>query len=86
MNMEACIKRINELYHKQKSVGLTPEEKEEQQFLRKRYIESIRKNIRGQLDQINIQKEDGSIENLGEQHKEKGQDDKKDNGETPDQK
>lgn len=60
-DMSACIRRINELYHKDKSTGLTPAEKEEQQFLRKRYVDSIRKNIRGQLDQISIQNEDGSI-------------------------
>lgn len=65
------IKRINELYHKQKKVGLTQEEKDEQQFLRKRYIESIKKNVRGQLEQINIQNEDGTIVNVGEEHEKK---------------
>lgn len=74
MNMEGCIRRINELYHKEKASGLTPAEKEEQQFLRKRYIDSIRQNIRGQLDQINIQNADGSIENLGEKQRRKNRD------------
>ena len=32
------IERINELYHKSKDTGLTPEEKEEQARLRGRYI------------------------------------------------
>lgn len=36
------IDRINTLYHKSQSVGLTEEEKEEQKLLRKEYIEAIR--------------------------------------------
>ena len=37
------IDRINTLYHKSQSVGLTEEEKEEQKLLRKEYIEAIRR-------------------------------------------
>ena len=40
--------------------------KEEQQALRKEYIANVRANLRGQLNSITIQKEDGSLENLGE--------------------
>lgn len=65
---EEKIKRINELYHKSKSEGLTDAEKEEQQILRKEYIESFRRNLRGQLDNISIREADGSITNLGEKH------------------
>lgn len=60
------IARINELYHKSKTVGLTPEEKEEQAMLRKNYVASVRANLKGQLDQIDIQEKDGTITNLGE--------------------
>lgn len=61
------IARINELYHKsQTPEGLTPEEKEEQARLRKNYVASVRANLRGQLDNINIQEKDGTITNLGE--------------------
>ena len=66
MTLEEKIKRINELYHKSKAEGLTDAEKEEQQALRKDYIENVRANLRGQLNSITIQKEDGSLENLGE--------------------
>lgn len=66
MNMEERIKRINELYHKSKVEGLTEAEKEEQQILRKEYVANVRANLRGQLNSITIQKEDGSMENLGE--------------------
>ena len=45
---------------------MTAAEKEEQAVLRKDYIANVRANLRGQLNQINIQNEDGSIENLGE--------------------
>lgn len=62
------IKRINELYHKSKSEGLTEEEKREQQILRKQFIDDFKRNLRGNLDNISIQEKDGSITNLGEKH------------------
>lgn len=65
-SLEEKIKRINELYHKAKAEGLTPEEAKEQQELRSEYLANIRANLRGQLDNISIQNEDGSVENLGE--------------------
>lgn len=65
---EEGIKRINELYHKSKTVGLTDEEKKEQQILRRDFIDSFKRNLRGNLDNISIQEEDGSITNLGEKH------------------
>ena len=66
LTMDEKIARINELYHKSKAEGLTEEEKEEQQALRKAYIASVRNALRGHLDNIDIQNEDGTIENLGE--------------------
>lgn len=62
----AKIDRINALAHKQKSVGLTEEEKIEQAALRKEYIESIRESLRANLNNISIQEADGSITDLGE--------------------
>ena len=63
------LKRINELYHKSKSPeGLTPEERAEQQLLRKEFIANVRANVRSQLDQITIENEDGTLENLGEKY------------------
>ena len=62
------IERINELARKSKTTGLTPEEKEEQKKLLAEYISSVRLNLRTQLDNINIQEEDGSIVNLGEKY------------------
>lgn len=63
MNQEK-INRINELYHKSKSAGLTPEEKEEQTALRKEYIAAIRGDLRNSLEHISIQNPDGSITDL----------------------
>lgn len=60
------IARINELYHKSQTEGLTPEEKEEQARLRRNYVESVRADLKGQLDRIDIQEQDGTITNLGE--------------------
>ncbi len=62
------IDRINALAHKAKSVGLTEEEKEEQKMLRQEYIAAIRRSLRGQLDNIDVQEADGSIVNLGEKY------------------
>ena len=42
--------------------------KQEQKKLRAEYIASVRMNLRTQLDNINIQEEDGSIVNLGEKY------------------
>ena len=72
MITEKDISRINELYRKSKSPeGLTPEEKEEQAELRGRYIASVRQNLKGQLDTIKIQKEDGTLIDLKKRHQEK---------------
>ena len=61
------IDRINTLYHKSQSVGLTEEEKE-QKLLRKEYIEAIRRNMRGTLNNISIKEKDGTITDLGKKY------------------
>ncbi len=65
---KAKIDRINELARKSKAEGLSEEEKKEQAQLRQEYIAAIRTNLRGQLDNIDIVNEDGTIENLGEKY------------------
>ena len=60
------IDRINELYRKSKAEGLTEAEKKEQKLLRQEYLDTIRRNLRGQLNNIDVQQKDGSIINLGE--------------------
>ena len=62
------IARINELYKKSIAEGLTEAEAQEQAVLRKEFIEAFRRNVRMQLDNIDIQEADGSITNLGEKY------------------
>ena len=64
MTMDETIKRINELYHKSQAEGLTEEEKAQQKELRQKYIESVRGNLRGQLENLSIRRPDGTIEKV----------------------
>ena len=66
---EEKIARINELYHKSKNEGLTPEETEEQKTLRKEYIASVRNNLTNQLDSITVVNPDGSYTSLSDKNK-----------------
>ncbi len=61
------IARINELYHKSKSVGLTKKELEEQKKLRKAYVTAMKANIRAQMNNVDMVNPDGSVTNLGEE-------------------
>ena len=62
------IQRINELYRKSQAEGLSEAEKKEQDPLRKEYIANVKKNLRNQLNNIDMVNDDGSVENLGEKH------------------
>jgi len=50
MKMDEVIARINELVKKAKSEGLTPEEQTERDKLRRIYIDSVKANLVGQLE------------------------------------
>ncbi|HZG16095.1 MAG TPA: DUF896 domain-containing protein [Candidatus Bathyarchaeia archaeon] len=52
MISEAEIKRINELSKKAKGSGLSAEEKEEQQALRRKYIDAMKASLKSSLDSI----------------------------------
>ncbi len=54
------INRINELAKKQKSVGLTEEEKKEQAILRREYIEGFKQSLVSQLENTYIVEPDGT--------------------------
>ena len=62
------IDRINYLARKSKAEGLTADEVKEQKILRAEYIAAFRMSLKSQLDNIDIQNEDGTIENLGEKY------------------
>ena len=46
--------------------GLTEAELKEQQILRREYVDSFKRSLRGQLNNISIREADGSITDLGE--------------------
>lgn len=48
------IARINELARKKRSVGLSEEELAEQQKLRRIYLDGIRDQVKGMLDNIEV--------------------------------
>lgn len=57
---QKMIARINELYKKSKTQGLTAEEKLEQDSLRKEYIKAFRGNLKSTLDSIVVVDKDGN--------------------------
>ena len=68
MITQEMIDRINQLYHKSQDVGLTQEEKLVQKELRQEYIQTIRTNMRANLNSISIQEADGTITDLGKKY------------------
>ena len=60
MNMNDVIARINELAKKAKTEGLTPEETSERDKLRRIYIDSVKANLIGQLDNTYIVDQKGN--------------------------
>ncbi|MDO5326763.1 MAG: DUF896 domain-containing protein [Clostridia bacterium] len=58
------IERINELARKKKTVGLTGAELEEQARLRRQYLDEFKANMKATLDNVYIEREDGSYEKL----------------------
>ena len=54
MITKELIERINQLARKQRSEGLTDEERAEQQKLRKSYLAGFRENMKNVLDQLEI--------------------------------
>lgn len=60
-NMEQLIKRINELAHKNKTIGLTNDELEERDRLRKEYLSEFRKGMKHNImDNLYIMDKDGN--------------------------
>lgn len=68
---EKKIARINELYHKMKAEGLTAEEEAEQKKLRQEYIDSVKNNLRSQLEHVTVVNPDGSVVDLKKKKEQK---------------
>ena len=64
MNMNEVIARINELAKKAKTEGLTDEELVERDKLRRIYIDSVKANLVGQLENTYILRPDGTKEKV----------------------
>ena len=60
MNIDAVIARINELAKKNKAEGLTPEELAERDKLRRIYIDSVKANLVGSLENTSVVYPDGT--------------------------
>lgn len=66
---ESKLSRINELYKKSQTDGLTEGEKAEQAQLRSEYIQSVRNNLRGTLNNISLLNPDGTVTELAKKEK-----------------
>lgn len=64
MNMDEVIARINVLARKAKAEGLTPEEIAERDKLRRIYIDSVKANLVGSLENTYIVGPDGQKRKL----------------------
>ena len=64
MNMDEVIKRINELAAKTKREGLNQEELAERDKLRRIYIDSVKANLVGHLENTTIVRPDGTKEKI----------------------
>lgn len=65
MKLDDVIARINELAKKAKAEGLTAEETAERDKLRRIYIDSVKANLVGQLENTYILQPDGTRKKLG---------------------
>ena len=64
MNMQEVIARINALAKKAKETGLSPEEVQDRDKLRRIYIDSVKANLVGQLENTYIVGPDGKKKKL----------------------
>lgn len=64
MKMDEVIARINELAKKAKQEPLTADELEERDKLRRIYIDSVKANLVGQLENTYLVRPDGTKEKL----------------------
>lgn len=55
---DATVRRINELARKAKAEGLTDEEVDERNELRRKYIDSFKSSLRNHLDNIKFVDDD----------------------------
>ena len=64
MEINQVIARINELARKAKAEGLTPEETQERDKLRRIYIDNVKASLTGHLENTYLVRPDGSKEKV----------------------
>ena len=64
IKMNDVIARINQLARKAKAEALTPQELAERDKLRRIYIDSVKANLTGQLDNTSLLRPDGTKQKL----------------------
>ena len=64
MKMNDVIARINQLARKAKAEALTPQELAERDKLRRIYIDSVKANLTGQLENTYLLRPDGTKQKL----------------------
>lgn len=64
MNMDEVVARINTLAKKAKAEGLSSQEIQERDRLRRIYIDAVKKSLVGQLDNTYLLRPDGSKQKL----------------------
>ena len=69
MNMTEVVARINALAKKAKTEGLTEQEIAERDKLRRIYIDSVKANLTGQLENTYLLRPDGTKEKLKKKEK-----------------
>ncbi|MCH4123210.1 MAG: DUF896 domain-containing protein [Levilactobacillus sp.] len=57
--MDTLLTRINELAHKNKAEGLTPEEKTERAGLRQQYLKLFRASFKSQVEMLQVYDKNG---------------------------
>ena len=60
------LEEINYLAKKKKEQGLTPEEQQRQQELRREYLKGFRAKFKTQLDHVEVEYPDGTVKSLKE--------------------
>lgn len=68
MDQQKISKDFKNYTENRKLEGLTEAEKKEQKILRTEYMDSVKRNLRSQLNNIDIEEKDGSVINLGEKY------------------
>lgn len=69
--LDELLMQINELAKKKKEVGLSEEEEQLRKELHQKYLEQFRSNFKKQLENVDVEYDDGSVVPLTDLKKDK---------------